>query len=134
MIYSYVSNNEIIKRGKCFIMSILKVANDSKPASVAGALLAALEKEDEVALQAIGAGAVNQAIKAIASARNFIASDEVDLITVPAFVDVEIDGESRTAIRLIVETREKEKTSEEDEELVENTEEDVKEFNNSEII
>ncbi len=115
-------------------MSILKVANDSKPASVAGALLAALEKEEVVALQAIGAGAVNQAIKAIASARNFITSDEVDLITVPAFIDVEIDGENRTAIRLIVETREKEKTSEEDKELVENTEEDVKESNNSEII
>ena len=138
MIYSYISNNEIIKRGKCFIMSILKVASDSKPASVAGALLAALEKEDEVALQAIGAGAVNQAIKAIASARNFITSDEVDLITVPAFVDVEIDGENRTAIRLIVETREKENLSVKNEEIKDIEEdkkiEDVTESDNLEII
>ncbi|QQY79934.1 stage V sporulation protein S [Keratinibaculum paraultunense] len=114
-------------------MTILKVASDSKPASVAGALLAALEKEDEVALQAIGAGAVNQAIKAIASARNFITSDEVDLITIPAFVDVEIDGENRTAMRLIVETREKEQSIEEDVEL-EKVEEDTKEPDNLEII
>lgn len=114
-------------------MTILKVASDSKPASVAGALLAALEKEDEVALQAIGAGAVNQSIKAIASARNFITSDEVDLITIPAFVDVEIDGENRTAMRLIVETREKEQSIEEDVEL-EKVEEDTKEPDNLEII
>lgn len=88
-------------------MKTLKVATDSKPASVAGALIAALNEDQKVVLQAIGAGAVNQAVKAIAAARNFMTDEKIDLITVPAFTDTQIEGEDRTAIRFIVETREK---------------------------
>lgn len=88
-------------------MKTLKVATDSKPASVAGALIAALNEDQKVVLQAIGAGAVNQAVKAIAAARIFMTDEKIDLITVPAFADTQIEGEDRTAIRFIVETREK---------------------------
>mgnify|MGYP001237748582 CR=1 FL=1 len=99
-------------KGEIYIsMRTLRVATDSKPASVAGALIATLKEEKEkVALQAMGAGAVNQAVKAIAAARNFLASDEseVDLAAVPAFADIKVEGKEKTAIKLIVETREKE--------------------------
>lgn len=105
-------------------MKVLKVSTDSKPASVAGALIATLEEEEgKVALQAIGAGAVNQAVKAVATARNFVSSDEVDLITIPAFADIDIDNEDRTAIRLIVETVDK-KEKDNTQETIKSTETD----------
>ena len=56
-------------------------------------------------MQAVGAGALNQAVKAIAIARGFVAPHGIDLVCVPAFADIEIDGEERTAIKLIVEPR-----------------------------
>ena len=56
-------------------------------------------------MQAVGAGALNQAVKAIAIARGFVAPHGIDLVCVPAFTDIEIDGEERTAIKLIVEPR-----------------------------
>ena len=58
-----------------------------------------------VEVQVVGAGALNQAIKAIAIARGYLAPSGVDLVCVPTFADIEIDGESRTAIRLLVEHR-----------------------------
>ncbi len=86
-------------------MDILKVSADSTPNSVAGALAVCLEEENKAELQAIGAGAINQAVKAIAIARGFVAPSGMDLICIPAFTDVEIDGEERTAIKFIVEPR-----------------------------
>ena len=83
-------------------MEILKVAAKSNPNSVAGALAGAIREQGKVEMQAIGAGAVNQAIKAIAIARGFVAPSGIDLVCIPAFVDVQIDGEERTAIKLIV--------------------------------
>ena len=86
-------------------MEILKVSAKSNPNSVAGALAGVLREKGGAEIQAIGAGALNQAIKAIAIARGYVAPTGKDLICVPAFSDIEIDGEERTAIKLIVETR-----------------------------
>lgn len=86
-------------------MEILKVSSKSAPNSVAGAVAGVIRESGSAELQAVGAGAANQAIKAIAIARGYLAPSGVDLICIPAFASVEIDGEERTAIRLIVESR-----------------------------
>ena len=84
---------------------VLKVASSSNPSSVAGALVKNMQEGKDVELLSVGAGAVNQAVKAVAIARGFVAPSGVDLICIPAFTDIEIDGEERTAIKLIVEPR-----------------------------
>lgn len=86
-------------------MTTLKVSAKSNPNSVAGALAGVIREEGSVEMQAIGAGAINQAVKAIAIARGFLAPSGVELICIPAFVNVEIDNEERTAIKFIVEPR-----------------------------
>ena len=86
-------------------MTTLKVSAKSNPNSVAGALAGVIREAGRAELQTIGAGALNQAIKAIAIARGFVAPGGVDLICIPAFSDVVIEGEDRTAIRFIVEPR-----------------------------
>ena len=86
-------------------MEILKISSKSNPNSVAGAIAGLVKESNKAEMQAIGAGALNQAIKAIAIARGYVAPTGKDLICVPAFSDIEIDGEERTAIKLIVESR-----------------------------
>jgi len=86
-------------------VEILKVSAKSSPKSVAGALASVLRGNDSVEIQAIGAGAVNQAIKAIAISRGFIAPNGIDLVVIPAFSEISIDGQARTAIKFIVEPR-----------------------------
>ena len=86
-------------------MEVLKVSSKSKPNSVAGALANSFRDKSVVEIQAIGAGSLNQAIKAIAIARGYVAPSGKDLICIPAFSDILIDGEERTAIKLIVEAR-----------------------------
>ena len=86
-------------------MEILKVSSKSAPNSVAGAIAGVIRESGSAELQAVGAVAANQAIKAVAIARGYLAPSGIDLICVPAFVIVEIDGEERTAMRLIVEPR-----------------------------
>jgi len=86
-------------------MDVLKVSAKSNPKSVAGALAAVLREKGTAEVQAVGAGAVNQAIKAVAIARGFVAPNGINLITIPAFSEIMIDGEERTAIRFIVEPR-----------------------------
>lgn len=86
-------------------MEVLKVSATSKPKSVAGALAAVLRERGSAEVQAVGAGAVNQAVKAIAIARGYVAPNGIDLVTVPAFTEIDIDGEERTAIRFIVQPR-----------------------------
>lgn len=86
-------------------MDILKVSAQSQPKAVAGALAAALREKTTAELQAVGAGAVNQAVKAIAITRGFVAPNGIDLIVIPAFSEIIIDGEERTAIKFIVEPR-----------------------------
>jgi len=84
---------------------VLKVSADSKPKAVAGALAAVLREKGTVELQAVGAGAVNQAVKAIAITRGFVAPNGIDLVAIPAFTKVIIEGEERTAIKFLVQAR-----------------------------
>ena len=86
-------------------MEVLKVSTKSNPNSVAGALAAIIKEKNIVEIQAVGAGAINQAVKAIAIARVFVAPSGRDIVCVPAFTDIEIDGQERTAIKLIVQPR-----------------------------
>jgi len=86
-------------------MDVLKVSSKSNPNSCAGALAGVIRHAGVAELQVVGAGALNQAIKAVAIARGFLASSGLDLVCVPAFADIEIEGQSRTAIRLLVEDR-----------------------------
>ncbi|MGE5706919.1 MAG: stage V sporulation protein S [Bacteroidota bacterium] len=86
-------------------MDGFKVSAKSNPSSVAGALAGVLREQGRAELQAIGAGAINQAIKAIAIARGYVAPGGMDLVVIPAFIDITIDGEERTAIKLIIEPR-----------------------------
>lgn len=86
-------------------MDVLKVSAKSNPNSVAGALAGVLREHGRAEMQAIGAGALNQAIKAIAIARGFVAPSGMDLICIPAFIEIEIEGGQRTAIKLLIEPR-----------------------------
>ncbi len=86
-------------------MQILKVSAKSNPNSVAGALAGVIREDGKVEMRAIGAGALNQAIKALAIARGYVAPSGINLICIPAFIDVEINGDARTAIKITVEPR-----------------------------
>ena len=86
-------------------METLKVSSKSNPSSVAGALANIFREKKDVEIQAVGAGALNQAIKAIAIARGFVAPSGKNLVCIPAFTDIVIDGEERTAIKLIIEAK-----------------------------
>ena len=86
-------------------MVTLRVSAKSNPNSVAGALASYIREDGEVEMLTIGAGAINQAVKAIAIARGFVAPSGIDLICIPAFHDLTIDGEERTAIKFIVAPR-----------------------------
>ena len=86
-------------------MEVLKVSSRSTPNSVAGAIASVIRDNGAVEVQAVGAGAANQAIKAIAIARGYLAPVGINLICIPAFASVVIDGEDRTAMKLICEVR-----------------------------
>ncbi|HBF2241806.1 TPA: stage V sporulation protein S [Clostridioides difficile] len=86
-------------------MEVLKVSSKSNPNSVAGALAGVLRERGVAEIQAIGAGALNQAIKSIAIARGFVAPSGMDLVCIPEFTDIEIEGDKKTAIKLIIEPR-----------------------------
>ena len=83
-------------------MRVLKVSSSSNPNSVAGALAGVIRGNNTAEVQAIGAGALNQAVKAIAIARGYVAQGGIDLVCIPAFTEVNIDGSGRTGIKLIV--------------------------------
>ena len=86
-------------------METIKVSSKSNPNSVAGALANVFREKGIVEVQAIGAGALNQAIKGVAIARGFVAPSVKNLVCTPAFIDISIDGEERTALKLIVEAK-----------------------------
>lgn len=86
-------------------MEVLRVSAGSNPKAVAGALAAVLREKGGAEVQAVGAAAVNQAVKAIAIARGFVAPNGIDLVSIPAFAEINIDGQQRTAIKFIVEPR-----------------------------
>ena len=81
---------------------VLKVSSRSNPNSVAGAMAGVVRQAGIVEVQVVGAGALNQAVKALAIARGYVAPAGIDLVCVPTFADIEIDGERRTAIRLCI--------------------------------
>ncbi|MBN2795861.1 MAG: stage V sporulation protein S [Clostridia bacterium] len=83
-------------------MDVLKVSSKSSPNSVAGALAGVIRESKIAEIQAVGAGAINQSIKAIAIARGFLSPSGIDIVCIPAFTDINIGGEERTAIKLIV--------------------------------
>lgn len=87
------------------IGEVLKVSARSRPSAVAGAIAGVVREAGKAEVQAIGAGATNQAIKAVAIARDYLSESGIEAICVPAFIDVTIENEDRTAIRLVVEPR-----------------------------
>jgi stage V sporulation protein S len=84
---------------------VLKVSARSRPSAVAGAIAGVVREHGRAEVQAIGAGATNQAVKAVAIARDYLRETGIEAICLPAFIDVTIENEDRTAIRLIVEPR-----------------------------
>ncbi len=79
---------------------VLKVSTRSRPSAVAGAIAGVIRESGSAEVQSIGAGATNQAIKAVAIARSYLQEEGIDIVCVPSFIDVAIDEEERTAIRL----------------------------------
>jgi stage V sporulation protein S len=86
-------------------MSLIKVSARSRTASVAGAIAGVVRESGRADVQAIGAGAVNQSVKAIAIARGYLAEEDVHIVCMPTFIEVMIDDQERTAIRFLVEPR-----------------------------
>ena len=86
-------------------MEIIKVSARSRSTAVAGAIAGVVRENKRAEVQAIGAGAVNQAIKAVAIARGYLALDGIEVICIPSFTEVAIDEQERTAVRLLVEPR-----------------------------
>ena len=84
---------------------VLKVSTRSRPSAVAGAIAGVIRESGSAEVQSIGAGATNQAIKAVAIARSYLQEEGIDIVCVPSFIDVAIDAEERTAIRLLVQKR-----------------------------
>ncbi|MBI2953262.1 MAG: stage V sporulation protein S [Chloroflexi bacterium] len=86
---------------------ILKVSAQSRPGAVAGAIAGTIREKGKVEVHAIGAGAVNQAVKAIAIASRYLSTNGIEIVCVPAFTDITINNEERTAVKLTVESRER---------------------------
>ena len=87
-------------------MEIIKVSAHSRSTAVAGAIAGVMRDHGHAEVQAIGASAVNQAIKAVAIARSYLTQDGIDIVCVPEFVEVDIEGQERTAVRLVIVVRE----------------------------
>ena len=83
-------------------MDIIKVSATSRTSAVAGAIAGVMREHKHAEVQAIGAGAVNQAVKALVLATGYLRNDGINVTCVPEFVDVEIDGKVRTAIKLVI--------------------------------
>jgi len=86
-------------------MNVIKVSAGSRTSSVAGAIAGMVREHHRAEVQAIGAGAVNQAVKATAIARGYLLEDGIDVVLLPEFTTVDIEGKERTAVRLVVEPR-----------------------------
>src|SRR6185369_17995316 len=90
---------------RSFIMELIKVSSTSRTSAVAGAIAGIVREHHRAEVQAIGAGAVNQAVKALVLATSYLKNDEIFVVCVPEFVDVEIEDKVRTAIKLVIEPR-----------------------------
>jgi stage V sporulation protein S len=86
-------------------MNLIKVSTTSRTAAVAGSIAKTIREHQRAEVQTIGAGSVNQAIKALVLAKSYLAEEDVHIVFYPEFVDVEIEGKIRTAIKLVVEPR-----------------------------
>jgi stage V sporulation protein S len=86
-------------------MDIIKVSANSRTAAVAGAIAGVMREHKHAEVQAIGAGAVNQSVKALILAKGYLANDGIEITCMPEFVDVEIEGKVRTAIKFVVNMR-----------------------------
>lgn len=86
-------------------MNVIKVSARSRTAAVAGAIAGVMREVSRAEVQAIGAGAVNQAVKAIVIAKGYLEEEGVHIMCEPSFVEVDIDGQERTAVRILVEPR-----------------------------
>ncbi len=86
-------------------MEVIKVSAKSRSTAVAGAIAGVIRESGRAEVQAIGAGAVNQAIKAVAIARGYLALEGMDIICIQAFTEVDIEGQERTALKMVVEPR-----------------------------
>ncbi len=87
------------------MVDTIKVSAKSRSTAVAGAIAGVIREHKRADVQAIGAGAVNQAIKAIAIAQGYLQQDGLDIVCIPTFVEVDVSGEERTAVKLAVEVR-----------------------------
>ncbi len=83
-------------------VDVIKVSAKSRTASVAGAVAGVMREHGRAEVQAIGAGAVNQAVKAIAIARGYLIEEDKDIVCIPSFIEIEIDGAERTALHVLV--------------------------------
>lgn len=92
-------------RRRELIMNVIKVSATSRTSAVAGAIAGVVREHQKAEVQAIGAGAVNQAVKALVLAKGYLEGDGIHVVCLPEFVEVDIDGKVRTAIKLIVEPR-----------------------------
>lgn len=86
-------------------MDVIKVSAKSRSTAVAGAIAGVIRENGRAEVQAIGAGAVNQATKAVAIARGYLTLDGFDVVCIPSFTEVDIEGQERTAVRMVVEPR-----------------------------
>ncbi len=86
-------------------MDVIKVKANSRTAAVAGAIAGVVREHNRAEVQAIGAGAINQAVKALILAKGYLAEDGIPVVCIPEFVDVDIEGKIRTAVKLVVEPR-----------------------------
>ena len=96
------NRSQLIGRTDHHNAEVLKVSTRSRPSAVAGAIAGVIRESGSAEVQSIGAGATNQAIKAVAIARSYLQEEGIDIVCVPSFIDVAIDDEERTAIRLLV--------------------------------
>src|SRR5205085_3692813 len=105
-LWSSQNKERVGGRGTCSpagnIVNVLKVAAQSKPTAVAGAVAGLIREDGRAELQAIGAGAVNQAVKAIAISRSYLSPQRMGVICIPTFMEVEINHSQRTGLRLVV--------------------------------
>ena len=86
-------------------MEMIKVSANSRTSAVAGAIAGVVREHKRAEVQAIGAGAVNQSVKALVLAVGYLKNDGIDVVCIPEFADVTIDDKVRTAIKLVIEPR-----------------------------
>ena len=98
----FMEETSLEPKGKA---DVIKVSAKSRSTAVAGAIAAVMRENRYAEVQAIGAGAVNQAVKALAIARGYLEGDQIDIVCTPYFTEVDIEGQERTAVRFIVEPR-----------------------------